>query len=228
MHDCRAIPRFTILILIPNFDSLTLLKFFLISVPLNSIISVVKDDRDLITLLSKLCDYIVTDPETCLVMKKIVDEVAPSLVTHIPKLVTKLVGACDATDQEIDANIPVMIQQLAGQDLEKVVSTLLSLDNGPSVNSIWSCLASDQQLSSEIMTLMLELMSFDKILQTPGGKQRDHFCTKIVIAMAVILEARKLQDFCQEKFSEVFTKLLLLLCQSEPQPPSDCFQWSLR
>ena len=193
-----------------------------------SIIAVVKDDGDLITLLIKLCDYIGSDPETCLAMHKVVVERAPSLVPHIPKLVTKLVGACDATDQEIDDNIPDMIHHLAGQDLDKVVSTLLSLANGPSVNSIWSCLASDQQLSAKIMTFLLELMSFDKILQSPGGKQRDHFCTKIIIAMAVILEARKLKEFCQDKFSEIFTKLLLLLCQSEPQPPSDCFQCSLR
>ena len=41
------------------------------------------------------------------------------------------------------------------------------------------------------------------------------------------MESRKLETFCHNNFSEIFTKLILMLSVTNPSPPCDGYHWTI-
>ena len=82
------------------------------------------------------------------------------------------------------------------QDVGAVVTTLLMMDNAPAENisGIWSGLAVDQEVAEELLQILLESITFEKIRQNLDEKSSSRLTARLVMAVSVILESRKLSD----------------------------------
>ena len=89
-----------------------------------------------------------------------------------------------------------ILLSLARQDVAAVVTTLLMMDNAPAENisGIWSGLAVDQEVSEELLQILLESITFEKIRQNLDEKSSSRLTERLVMAVSVILESRKLSD----------------------------------
>ena len=89
-----------------------------------------------------------------------------------------------------------ILLSLARQDVGAVVTTLLMMDNAPAENisGIWSGLAVDQEVSEELLQILLESITFEKIRQNLDENSSSRLTERLVMAVSVILESRKLSD----------------------------------
>ena len=89
-----------------------------------------------------------------------------------------------------------ILLSLARQDVGAVVTTLLMMDNAPpeNISGIWSGLAVDQEVSEELLQILLESITFEKIRQNLDEKSSSRLTERLVMAISVILESRKLSD----------------------------------
>ena len=89
-----------------------------------------------------------------------------------------------------------ILLSLARQDVGAVVTTLLMMDNAPpeNISGIWSGLAVDQEVSEELLQILLESITFEKIRQNLDEKSSSRLTERLVMAVSVILESRKLSD----------------------------------
>ena len=89
-----------------------------------------------------------------------------------------------------------ILLSVARQDVGAVVTTLLMMDNAPAENisAIWSSLVVDQAVAEELLQILLESITFEKIRQNLDEKSSSRLTARLVMAMSVILESRKLSD----------------------------------
>ena len=89
-----------------------------------------------------------------------------------------------------------ILLSLARQDVGAVVTTLLMMDNAPpeNISGIWSGLAVDQEVSEELLQILLESITFEKIRQNLDENSSSRLTERLVMAVSVILESRKLSD----------------------------------
>lgn len=89
-----------------------------------------------------------------------------------------------------------ILLSLARQDVGAVVTTLLMMDNAPAdnISGIWSGLAVDQEVSEELLQILLESITFEKIRQNLDENSSSRLTERLVMAVSVILESRKLSD----------------------------------
>lgn len=169
-------------------------------------------------------------------MLDIVTAAAVSLASeaHAETIVEKLCfsvarGNLEASSDIFEEpNIADMIHQLALHDLTRVVSAVLGLTSLPQVitRTVWTCLASDPTISPEILNLLLDSLSFETIRELEeGGKTESLLCEKIVFALCTVLETRKQSQVCRDRFTEIFTKMILILSLAENNAPA--FQCSV-
>ena len=168
-------------------------------------------------------------------MLDIVTAAAVSLASqaHTETLVEKLCFSVARGNLEVSSdifeepNIASMIHQLARHDLARVVSALLGLASLPRVitRTVWSCLGSDQTISPDITNLLLDSLSFETIRELEGGETESLLSEKIVFALSTVLETRKQSQVCEERFTEIFTKMILVLSLAENNSPA--FQCSV-
>ena len=110
-----------------------------------------------------------------------------------------------------------ILLSLARHDVRAVVTTLLMMDNVPAENisSIWAGLAVDQAVSEELLQILLESITFEKIRQNLAERSSSRLLTRLVMALSVFLESRKLSELVRNRFTEIITKLVLLLSVAE-------------
>ena len=110
-----------------------------------------------------------------------------------------------------------ILLSLARHDVRAVVTTLLMMDNVPAENisSIWMGLAVDQAVSEELLQILLESITFEKIRQNLAERSSSRLLTRLVMALSVFLESRKLSELVRNRFTEIITKLVLLLSVAE-------------
>ena len=89
-----------------------------------------------------------------------------------------------------------ILLSLTRQDVGAVVTTLLMMDNAPAENisGIWSGLAVDQEVAEQLLEILLESITFDKIRQNLDEKSSSRLTERLVMAVSVILESRRLSD----------------------------------
>ena len=110
-----------------------------------------------------------------------------------------------------------ILLSLTRHDVRAVVTTLLMMDNVPAENisSIWAGLAVDQAVSEELLQILLESITFEKIRQNLAERSSSRLLTRLVMALSVFLESRKLSELVRNRFTEIITKLVLLLSVAE-------------
>ena len=76
------------------------------------------------------------------------------------------------------------------------MTTLLMMDNVPAENisSIWSGLGVDQEVAEQLLQILLESITFEKIRQNLDENSSSRLTERLVMALSVILEGRKLSD----------------------------------
>ena len=163
-------------------------------------------------------------------MLDIVTATAVSLASeaHTETIVEKLCfsvaqGNLEASSDIFEEpNIASMIHQLALHDLARVVSAVLGLTSLPRVitRTVWTCLGSDQAISPEILNLLLDSLSFETMRELEGGETESLLCEKIVFALSTVLETRKQSQVCRDRFTEIFTKMILILSLAESSAPA--------
>ena len=89
-----------------------------------------------------------------------------------------------------------ILLSLARHDVGAVVTTLLMMDNVPAENisSIWSGLGVDQEVAEQLLQILLESITFEKIRQNLDENSSSRLTERLVMALSVILEGRKLSD----------------------------------
>ena len=70
------------------------------------------------------------------------------------------------------------------------------MDNVPAENisSIWSGLGVDQEVAEQLLQILLESITFEKIRQNLDENSSSRLTERLVMALSVILEGRKLSD----------------------------------
>ena len=86
--------------------------------------------------------------------------------------------------------------------------------------TVWTCLGSDQTISPDILNLLLDSLSFETIRELEGGESESLLSEKIVFALCTVLETRKQSQVCRERFTEIFTKMILVLSLTENNSPA--------
>ena len=89
-----------------------------------------------------------------------------------------------------------ILLSLTRHDVGAVVTTLLMMDNVPAENisSIWSGLGVDQEVAEQLLQILLESITFEKIRQNLDENSSSRLTERLVMALSVILEGRKLSD----------------------------------
>ena len=89
-----------------------------------------------------------------------------------------------------------IVLSLTRHDVGAVVTTLLMMDNVPAENisSIWSGLGVDQEVAEQLLQILLESITFEKIRQNLDENSSSRLTERLVMALSVILEGRKLSD----------------------------------
>ena len=89
-----------------------------------------------------------------------------------------------------------ILLSLTKHDVGAVVTTLLMMDNVPAENisSIWSGLGVDQEVAEQLLQILLESITFEKIRQNLDENSSSRLTERLVMALSVILEGRKLSD----------------------------------
>lgn len=160
--------------------------------------------EDLLMLLSIVCESPFTY-DTCEVIKNIVESCGPCLSDHVVTIVTKI---CTAPTENYDATADI-VALLASQNILAVVDTLVKLHNVAmeDLKTTWTKLSSDNVLSKEALNILLEKISFDIM---SNNDERENIGLA-VLGLSLILESRKLEAECEERFVEIFTKCVYLL-----------------
>lgn len=89
-----------------------------------------------------------------------------------------------------------ILLSLTKHDVGAVVTTLLMMDNVPAENisSIWSGLGVDQEVAEQLLQILLESITFEKIRQNLDENSSSRLTERLVMALSVILEGRKVSD----------------------------------
>ena len=89
-----------------------------------------------------------------------------------------------------------ILLSLTRHDVGAVVTTLLMMDNVPAENisSIWSGLGVDQEVAEQLLQILLESITFEKIRQNLDENSSSRLTERLVMALSVILEGRKVSD----------------------------------
>ena len=197
-----------------------------------TVITIFDWSEDVPPLLSTLCNTL-DSKTTVAVILDIVKATAVSLASQSAAIVEKLCvsvaqGNLEASNDIFEQpNIADVIHQLALHDLPHVVSALLGLTELPQVitKTVWSCLGSDQAISAQIVNFLLDSLSFDTIRQMEEKENEIFLCQQIMFALSTVLETRKQSAVCAGRFTEMFTKIILVLSLAEQNSPA--FQCSV-
>ena len=197
-----------------------------------TVISVFDWAEDVPSLVTTLCTSLECK-STVRILLDIVTATAVSLAAQAETIVETLCFSVargnlqTSSDIFEEPNIAQLIQQLALHDLPRVVSAMLALSSLPQVitRTVWSCLGSDQAISPDILNLLLDSLSFETIKELEEGETESLLCEKIVFALSTVLETRKQSLVCRERFTEIFTKLILILSLAQNNSPA--FQCSV-
>ena len=174
-----------------------------------TLIGVVSSEHDLSVLMTSLCDHLESED----IAKVILDIVTATRITvlTIPGLVTKISSLekslkvktlsqhyCSITKYHFcqTPGVSDILLSLTRHDVGAVVTTLLMMDNVPAENisSIWSGLGVDQEVAEQLLQILLEYITFEKIRQNLDETSSSRLTERLVMALSVILEGRKLSD----------------------------------
>jgi len=137
---------------------------------------------------------------------------------NIPGLVTKLHDKMTimAVDEGADmlTEVGCVIHQLASHNSRGCVSSLLHLELpiDPCCRVAWVSTAGDHRLASELLDILLEVISQDQVVQLPTGKlTANHSPLAAASALTVLFDTHKLEDICRQEVGHILSSLVVLL-----------------
>ena len=176
----------------------------------------------LLALMDSLADLIV-DSQVCSargtvrVITNMVINRGQELSQNTQALVTKLHEKMLSMEEEysdLKLLVAEAIHQMAIHSVREVIKSLLHMEFpvDSCARTIWIGLANDMELSANVLNILLEAISLDNLSKcSEKGDSAAGGVLRVAAAMDVMFETRKLEEFCREEFSRIFSSLLMLL-----------------
>ena len=108
------------------------------------------------------------------------------------------------------------MRHLSAHNSRGVVTSLLrtELPFDPSARMIWSALADNMKLSTDVLDILIELSSDQPVRQTVhGAMAADSIAVACISAISIMLDTHKMETLCRQEFGKIFSHIVITAAQ---------------